>query len=78
MKLLLIEDDHEKRHKLWRLLCMATQNDVEMDFESSNEQYKGITLVLNNSRDVFGFQGFLHYWMEHEGQSNNEENEDDD
>jgi hypothetical protein len=77
MKLLIIEDDHQRRHKLWQLLAMATQNDIEMNFESDNEQYKGISLTLDISKDVYGFQGFLHYWMEHEGQSDKEENEDD-
>ena len=68
MKLLIIEENHNARHKLWRLLCMATQNDIDMDFESNDTKYKGIVLTLDDSKDVYGFQGFLHYMMEFEAE----------
>jgi hypothetical protein len=32
MKILIIENDFEKKHKIWQLLCLATQNNMEMDF----------------------------------------------
>ena len=47
---------------------MATQNDIDMDFESNDTKYKGIVLTLDDSKDVYGFQGFLHYMMEFEAE----------
>ena len=85
MKILIIENDHKQKHKIWKLLCMATTNDMEMDFVSGSiddyakdETFNSISVDLENCRDIYGLQAFLHYWMEHEHQSNKEESEDDD
>jgi len=72
MKILIIENDFNRKHKIWKLLCMATQNDLEMDFErgtvgeEDTKGFQSISINLNNNKDVYGLQGFLHYWMEHE------------
>jgi len=89
MKILIIENDFNRKHKIWKLLCMATQNDLEMDFErgtveigeEDTKKFQSISIELNNEKDVYGLQGFLHYWMEHESYNNPDgitgEHEDD-
>jgi hypothetical protein len=77
MKILIIENDTWKKHKMWKLLCLASQNDAELDFVNgtiedgaSAEKFQSISIDLNNDKDVYGLQGFLHYWMEHENYNN--------
>jgi len=88
MKILIIEDNYLQKHKMWKLLCLASQNDAEMDFVSGtieddgSKKFQSISIDLNNDKEVYGLQGFLHYWMEHENYNNPDgitgEHEDDD
>jgi hypothetical protein len=85
MKVLIIENDFNKKHKMWQLLCLASSNCLDMDFtrgetEANNgdkmEEFASISLNLDDSKDVNQFQTFLHFWMEHEVTAKGEDDDD--
>lgn len=79
MKILIIENDFNKKHKMWQLLCLASSNCLDMDFvrgETDAEEFASISLNLDDSKDVNQFQTFLHFWMEHEVTAKGEDDDD--
>jgi hypothetical protein len=79
MKILIIENDFNKKHKMWQLLCLASSNCLDMDFargETEAEEFSSISLNLDDSKDVRQFDTFLKYWIEHEVTPKGEDDDD--
>ena len=76
MKILIIENDFERKQKAWQLLCMASSNGLDMDFthgETDEEEFSAISLNIEAIKSVRQLEAFLKFWIEHEEPTEEEE-----
>lgn len=86
MKIIIIENDFNKKHKLWKLLCL-NHGSIDMDFiygenqvktdddEDKKELFEGITITLKERMDAHRLEQVLEYLLEFE---DTPEGDDDD
>ena len=86
MKIIIIENDFNKKHKLWKLLCL-NHGSIDMDFiygetgvkndddKATKEPFEGITIKLKERMDAHRLEQVLEYLLEFE---DTPEGDDDD
>lgn len=83
MKVILIEDDYNKKHKLWKLLCL-NHGSIEMDFVHGEfaegcditKEFSGIEVNLKEPMDAHKLEQALEFYLEFE-ESNNDSDDDE-
>jgi hypothetical protein len=77
MKIIIIENDFNKKHKLWKLMCL-NHGSIDMDFvygetevktdddEVAKELFEGISVILKDTTDVHKLERVLEYQLEFE------------
>jgi hypothetical protein len=87
MKLIIIENDFRRKHKLWKLMCL-NHGSIDMDFiygnvdvksEDMKELFEGISVTLKDPMDAHKLEQILEYQLEYEflnDRTNGDDNDD--
>lgn len=86
MKLIIIENDFKKKHKLWKLMCL-NHGSIHMDFVYGNtdnndddtdtkELFEGISVILKDPMDAHKLEQVLEYQLEFEDKTNGDDDDD--
>lgn len=86
MKLIIIENDFRRKHKLWKLMCL-NHGSIDMDFiygnvdvksEDMKELFEGISVTLKDPMDAHKLEQILEYQLEYEFLNDRTNGDDDD
>ena len=90
MKLIIIENDFRRKHKLWKLMCL-NHGSIDMNFIYGNvdvdnkdddtdtkELFEGISVTLKDPMDAHKLEQILEYQLEYEFLNDYRTNGDDD
>lgn len=87
MKLIIIENDFKRKHKLWKLMCL-NHGSIHMDFvygntdcdlandTSGKELFEGISVTLKDPMDAHKLEQVLEYQLEFEDKTNGDDDDD--
>jgi len=87
MKLIIIENDFRRKHKLWKLMCL-NHGSIDMNFiygnvdvksEDMKELFEGISVTLKDPMDAHKLEQILEYQLEYEflnDRTNGDDNDD--